>query len=458
MLLKSGPGRFKDAIIGYFKGGDALDDHPPDGQAHDAWRIVDQGLFDLGQRLIGFFVFLLLWAHFAIIDEVTKGEGKAIPSSRIQKIQNLEGGIVAQIYVHEGQIVEAGAPLVRLDDTRFASNVGETEADRVAMELRVERLSAEIDNRPLNITEAARKAVPNQVSNEESLYQSRRQQLSDEIGGLQQQLVQRQQELREFGSKQEQYRNSLNLLRQEIGMSEPLVQQGAISPVEVLRLKRSEVETRGMLDGTTLAIPRAQAAINEVQRKIDETRGKFRSEALAQLNEARTNLSKAQATSKGLEDRVSRTMVSSPVRGIVKQMLVNTVGGVIQPGSDIAEVVPLDDTLLVEAKIRPQDIAFLHPGQEAMIKFTAYDYTIYGGLKGKLEQIGADTVQDEDKKNTYYIIKLRTDRSHLGTDEKPLLIIPGMVASVDIITGKKSILSYLLKPIIKSRAEAMHER
>nr|WP_219855397.1 MULTISPECIES: HlyD family type I secretion periplasmic adaptor subunit [Pseudomonas] len=420
----------------------------------DAPRIVRLTIWGV----IGFFVFLVLWAHFAIIDEVTKGEGKAIPSSRIQKIQNLEGGIVAQIYVHEGQIVEAGAPLVRLDDTRFASNVGETEADRVAMELRVERLSAEVDNRPLNISDNARKTAPNQASNEESLYLSRRQQLADEIGGLQQQLLQRQQELREFSSKQEQYRNSLGLLRQEIGMSEPLVQQGAISPVEVLRLKRSEVETRGMLDGTTLAIPRAQAAINEVQRKIDETRGKFRSEALAQLNEARTNLSKAQATSKGLEDRVSRTMVTSPVRGIVKQMLVNTVGGVIQPGSDIAEVVPLDDTLLVEARIRPQDIAFLHPGQEAVIKFTAYDYTIYGGLKGKLETIGADTVMDEEKKNTFYVIKLRTDRSHLGTDEKPLLIIPGMVASVDIITGKKSILSYLLKPIIKSRAEALHER
>ncbi|KAE9650749.1 HlyD family type I secretion periplasmic adaptor subunit [Pseudomonas fluorescens] len=458
MLLKSGPGHWKDVIFRYFKGSDSLDDQPlPEVEKaliDDAPRIVRMTIW----AVIGFFVFLVLWAHFAIIDEVTKGEGKAIPSSRIQKIQNLEGGIVAQIYVHEGQIVEAGAPLIRLDDTRFASNVGETEADRVAMELRVERLSAEVDNRPLNITDAARKAVPNQASNEESLYLSRRQQLADEIGGLQQQLLQRQQELREFSSKQEQYRNSLNLLRQEIGMSEPLVQQGAISPVEVLRLKRSEVETRGMLDGTTLAIPRAQAAINEVQRKVDETRGKFRSEALAQLNEARTNLSKAQATSKGLEDRVSRTMVTSPVRGIVKQMLVNTVGGVIQPGSDMAEVVPLDDTLLVEAKIRPQDIAFLHPGQEAMIKFTAYDYTIYGGLKGKLETIGADTVMDEEKKNTYYIIKLRTDRSHLGTDEKPLLIIPGMVASVDIITGKKSILSYLLKPIIKSRAEAMHER
>ena len=225
MLLKSGPGRFKDAIFGYFKGSDSLDGQPmPEVEKaliDDAPRIVRLTIWGI----IAFFVFLLLWAHFAIIDEVTKGEGKAIPSSKIQKIQNLEGGIVAQIYVHEGQIVEAGAPLVRLDDTRFASNVGETEADRVSMELRVERLSAVVDDRPLNITPAARKAVPNQAANEESLYLSRRQQLADEIGGLQQQLIQRQQELREFSSKQEQYRNSLSLLRQEIGMSEPLVKQ-----------------------------------------------------------------------------------------------------------------------------------------------------------------------------------------------------------------------------------------
>ena len=458
MLLKSSSGGFKNSLVRYFKGSDSLDGQPlPEVEKaliDDAPRIVRLTIWGV----IAFFVFLLAWAHFAVIDEVTKGDGKAIPSSRIQKIQNLEGGIVAQIYVKEGQIVEAGAPLIRLDDTRFASNVGETEADRVAMELRVERLSAEVENRPLNITAQARKSVPNQAANEESLYMSRRQQLADEVGGLQQQLVQRQQELREFTSKAEQYRNSLNLLRQEISMSEPLVARGAISPVEVLRLRRSEVETRGMLDGTTLAVPRAQAAIGEVQRKIDETRGKFRSEALTQLNEARTDLAKTQATAKGLEDRVSRTMVTSPVRGIVKQVLVNTVGGVIQPGSDMAEIVPLDDSLLVEARIRPQDIAFLHPGQKAMIKFTAYDYTIYGGLEGTLEQIGADTVQDEEKKNTFYLIKLRTNKSHLGSDEKPLLIIPGMVASVDIITGKKSVLSYLLKPIIKSRAEALHER
>ncbi|MGE8188625.1 HlyD family type I secretion periplasmic adaptor subunit [Pseudomonas sp. NPDC086278] len=455
MLLDSG---IKNSIRRYFKGSESLHGQPlPEvnkALIEDAPRVVRLTIW----AIIGFFVFLMLWANFAVIDEVTKGDGKAIPSSKIQKIQNLEGGIVTELFVKEGQIVEAGAPLIRLDDTRFASNVGETEADRQSMLLRVERLSAEVDDRPLNFPADVLKAVPRQAASEESLYTSRRQQLHDEIGGLQEQLIQRQQELREFSSKQSQYRNGLALQRQEINMSEPLVAQGAVSPVEVLRLKRAEVETRGQLDATTLAIPRAESAIKEVQRKIDETRGKFRSEALTQLNEARTDLNKAQATGKALEDRVSRTLVTSPVRGIVNKLLVNTIGGVIQPGSDLVEIVPLDDTLLVEAKIRPQDIAFLHPGQEATVKFTAYDYTIYGGLKAKLEQIGADTITDEDKKTTYYIIKLRTDRSHLGTDDKPLLIIPGMVASVDIITGKKTVLSYLLKPIIRARAEALHER
>lgn len=457
MLHKIDMGQFKENLRKYFKGSDSLSGQPlPEvnkALIEDAPRIVRMTIWGV----IAFFLFMGLWANFAIIDEVTRGEGKAIPSSKLQKIQNLEGGIVAQIYAKEGQIVEAGAPLLRLDDTRFVSNVGETEADRLAMALRVERLSAEVEDRPLKIDAEIRKAAPSQAANEEALYQSRRQQLQDEIGGLQEQLVQRQQELREFSSKQAQYRNSLQLLRQEISMSEPLVAQGAISQVEVLRLKRAEVENRGQLDATSLAIPRAESAIKEVERKIDETRGKFRSDALTQLNEARTDLSKAQATGKALDDRVNRTLVTSPVRGIVKQLLVNTVGGVIQPGSDLVEIVPLDDTLLVEARVRPQDIAFLHPGQEAMVKFTAYDFTIYGGLKAKLEQIGADTITDEEK-NTFYVIKLRTERSHLGTDDKPLLIIPGMVASVDIITGKKSVLSYLLKPIIRARAEALRER
>ncbi|WP_205300733.1 HlyD family type I secretion periplasmic adaptor subunit [Pantoea sp. Ap-967] len=450
--------QIKDNLRRYFKGSESLAGQPlPEvGKSliEDAPRVVRMTIWGV----IAFFLFLILWASFAEVDEVTRGEGKAIPSSKLQKIQNLEGGIIAEIYAKEGEIVEVGQPLLRLDETRFASNKGETEADRQAMALRVERLSAEVDDRPLNIDDVLRKAAPNQAANEQSLYQSRKQQLHDEIAGLEQQLVQRQQELREFTSKRAQYANSLQLLRQEIGMSEPLVAQGAISQVEVLRLRRSEVENRGQLDATSLAIPRAEAAIREVQSKIEETRGKFRSDALTQLNEARTELNKATATSKALDDRVNRTLVTSPVRGIIKQLLVNTIGGVIQPGSDIVEIVPLDDSLVIEAKILPKDIAFLHPGQEATVKFTAYDYTIYGGLKAKLEQIGADTITDEDKKTTYYLIRLRTDRSHLGSDAKPLLIIPGMVATVDIMTGEKTIMSYLLKPIMKARTEALRER
>ena len=458
MLHKIDIGRFKDNLRRYFKGSESLEGQPlPEVKKaliEDAPKVVRMTIWGV----IAFFVFLIVWASFAPIDEVTRGEGKAIPSSKVQKVQNLEGGIVAEIYAKEGEVVEVGQPLLRLDETRFASNVGETEAERTSKALRVERLSAEVDGRPLQIDDVLRKAAPSQAASEESLYQSRKQQLQDEIDGLNQQLVQRQQELREFNSKRDQYANGLKLLRQEIAMSEPLVAKGAISQVEILRLRRSEVENRGQLDATALAIPRAEAAIQEIRSKIEETRGKFRSEALTQLNEARTDLNKATATSKALDDRVNRTLVTSPVRGIVKQLLVNTIGGVIQPGSDIIEIVPLDDTLVIEAKILPKDIAFLHPGQEATVKFTAYDYTIYGGLTAKLEQIGADTVTDEDKRTTYYLIKLRTDKSHLGSDAKPLLIIPGMVATVDILTGKKTIMSYLLKPIFKARAEALRER
>ncbi len=444
-------------IRSYFSGRESMREQPlPEvskALVEDAPRIVRLTIW----ALLGFVLFMLLWAGIAQIDEVTRGEGKAIPSSKVQKIQNLEGGIVSEMFVHEGQIVEAGAPLLRLDPTRFQSNVGETEADRQAMALRVERLSAEVEGRDLNIPDRLRQSASSQAANEEELFSSRQQQLHDEVAGLEAQLVQKQQELREFQSKQGQYGSSLQLLRKEIAISEPLVAQGAISQVEVLRLRRAEVESQGQLQATQLAIPRAEAAIREVQQKISETRSRFRSEALTQLNEARTDLNKAEATGKALEDRVNRTLVTSPVRGIIKQLLVNTIGGVIQPGSDLVEIVPLDDSLLVEARIRPQDIAFLHPGQKAIVKFTAYDYTIYGGLDAELEQIGADTVTD-DKGNSFYVIKLRTNKSHLGTDEKPLLIIPGMVASVDIITGKKSILSYLLKPIIRAKAEALRER
>ncbi|KAA1051664.1 HlyD family type I secretion periplasmic adaptor subunit [Pseudocitrobacter sp. 73] len=408
--------------------------------------------------ILAFFVVMLTWAALADIDEVTRGDGRAIPSSRLQKVQNLEGGIVSEVFVHEGEIVKAGAPLLRLDDTRFRSNAGESEADRLALEARVQRLTAQLaDKETLELPPEITQKSPDIANGEMELFTSVKQRIQSEIGGLNEQLVQKKQELLDYQAKASQTRRSLGLLQQEISMSEPLVAKGAISKVEILRLRRSEVDTRGQLESVTLAIPRAQAAIKEIENKIGETRDRYRSEALSQLNEARTDLSKTQASGKAIEDRVNRTLVTSPVRGIVQQLMVNTIGGVIQPGSDLVEIVPLDDTLLIETKIRPQDIAFLHPGQEAMVKFTAYDYTIYGGLKATLEQISPDTVTDKDGKS-FYIVRLRTEKNHLGSDQKPLLIIPGMVASVDIITGRKTILAYLLKPILRAKAEAFRER
>lgn len=399
----------------------------------------------------------LLWANFAQLEEVTRGEGKAIPAGKVQAIQNLEGGIVSEIFIREGQLVDKGDVLLRLDDTRFRSNKGETEADRMALLARVERLTAEAEGKPLQISSAISSQAPRLAEDEMALYTSRQRRLKSEQDVLGEQLRQKQQELAEFRSKQAQYSSSLALIQQELNMSQPLVASGAISQVEILRLRRSAVEMRGSMDATRLAIPRAESAIKEIERRIEESELAFRSDAFKELNDARTELQKITATSVAIEDRVSRTTVVSPVRGIIKQMKVNTIGGVVQPGSDLLEIVPLEDNLLIEARIRPQDVAFLHPGQNAMVKFSAYDYTIYGGLKAKLELIGADTITDE-KGNSFYLIQVRTDKSHLGSAEHPLLIIPGMVATVDIITGEKSVLDYLLKPVLKARSEAMRER
>jgi adhesin transport system membrane fusion protein len=399
----------------------------------------------------------LIWANFAVLEEVTTGEGKAIPSSKIQVIQNLEGGIVTEIFVREGQVVEKGDVLLRLDDTRFISNQGETEADRLALVARVERLTAEAEGRPIAMPEEILRKAPQLAEDELALYQSRQGYLQSEQRTLGEQLRQKSQELAEFRSKSQQYRASMGLLQQELNMSQPLVASGAISQVEILRLRRSLIEIRGSLDATNLAIPRAESAMAEIKSKIEESELGFRSDAFRELNEIRTELTKLTSTSVAIQDRVSRTTVASPVRGVIKQLKVNTIGGVVQPGSDMLEIVPLDDSLLVEAKVRPQDVAFLHPGQKAMVKFSAYDFTIYGGMKANLELISADTITDEEGKS-FYLIQVRTDKSHLGSDEHPLLIIPGMVATVDIITGKKSVLDYLLKPVLKARAEALRER
>jgi adhesin transport system membrane fusion protein len=318
-------------------------------------------------------------------------------------------------------------------------------------------LTAEAEGKPLALSQEIIQQSPQLAEDERALYESRQQRLHSEQRTLHEQLIQKQQEQAEFRAKQQQYRSSLALIQQELNMSTPLVASGAISAVEVLRLRRSIVEVRGALDATTLALPRAEAAANEMQSRIEQSELAFRAEAFKDLNEARTQWQKITASGVAIQDRVSRTTVVSPVKGIIKQLKINTIGGVVQPGSDMLEIVPLEDNLLIEARVRPQDVAFLHPGQKAMVKFSAYDYTIYGGLKANLELISADTIVDKDGRS-FYLIQVRTDKNHLGSDEHPLLIIPGMVATVDIITGEKSVLDYLLKPVLKARAEALRER
>ncbi|WP_122570046.1 HlyD family type I secretion periplasmic adaptor subunit [Pseudomonas viridiflava] len=399
----------------------------------------------------------LLWAGFAVLEEVTTGEGKAIPSSKVQVIQNLEGGIVSDIFVREGQVVDKGDTLLRLDDTRFMSSRSESEVDRLTLTAQVERLAAEAEGRSLTLPAEVTSSAPQVAADEQALYESRQRRLASEQRTLNEQLRQKAQELAEFRSKQEQFRSSLALVQQELDMSAPLVSSGAVSPVEILRLKRNAVELRGSMNANTLAIPRAEAAISEIKSRVQESELAFRADAARELNEKRNDLARISASRIAIDDRMSRTTVVSPVRGIVKTLKVNTIGGVVQPGSDLLEIVPLEDNLLIEAKVRPQDVAFLHPGQKAMVKFSAYDYTLYGGLPARLELIGADTITD-DKDNSFYLIQVRTDSNHLGSDSRPLLIIPGMIATVDIITGEKSVLDYLLKPVLKARAEALRER
>ena len=399
----------------------------------------------------------VLWAGFAVLEEVTTGEGKAIPSSKVQVIQNLEGGIVSDIFVREGQVVDKGDTLLRLDDTRFMSSRSESEVDRLTLTAQVERLAAEAEGRALTLPAEVTSSAPQVAVDEQALYESRQRRLASEQRTLNEQLRQKTQELAEFRSKQEQFRSSLALVQQELDMSAPLVSSGAVSPVEILRLKRNAVELRGSMNANTLAIPRAEAAISEIKSRVQESELAFRADAARELNEKRNDLARISASRIAIDDRMSRTTVVSPVRGIVKTLKVNTIGGVVQPGSDLLEIVPLEDNLLIEAKVRPQDVAFLHPGQKAMVKFSAYDYTLYGGLPARLEMIGADTITD-DKDNSFYLIQVRTDSNHLGSDSRPLLIIPGMIATVDIITGEKSVLDYLLKPVLKAQAEALRER
>ena len=404
-----------------------------------------------------FFVTALGWAALADIDEVTRGEGKVIPSNKIQVIQNLEGGILTEILVKEGEIVEKDQPLLRLDDTRFSSTYRESRARFLALQAKSARLDAEANNKAIEMPELVLKEDPELAANEIALYESRVNELRSNLDILQQQENQARQELKELQARKLKQTRSYRSAKEKLAMYEPLLNEGAISEVEVLNVEELVNETRGELEASRLAIPRVESILEETSIKLKDLEISFRTQARTELNEAQSELSAIEETLFSQDDRVKRTLVKSPVRGEVKQIMVATIGGVIQPGMDLIEIVPLEGSLLVEAHVRPADIAFLRPEQDATVKLTAYDFAIYGGLPAKLEHISADTITDEDGES-FYLIKVRTERDYLGSMDGSLRIIPGMTATVDILTGEKSVLDYLLKPVLRAREKALRER
>ena len=401
------------------------------------------------------FVIFIVWASVSEVEQVTRGQGKVIPASQIQVIQNMEGGILAELYVNVGDSVKKDQLLLKIDETRFVSSLEQNQAKSGSNRAKAARLLAEASG---SATFNAPADTPSGiVASERALFESRKAELRQGLEVKQSQIDQRQNELKELTTRLRELSKTYEMYQKEIRLTKPLVGKGAVSEMEVLQLERKASEMQGDIETIKQSIPRIQSKIEESQAAMRELRLNFANKAKAEYHEVAAQLGEDIASSLALKDRLNRTLVRSPVNGTVNRILVNTVGGVIQPGMNLVEIVPTGGSLLIESKIKPSDIAFLRPNQKAMVKFSAYDYTIYGGLNANLEQIGADSIADEKKEN-YYLVTLRTDKNFIGTKENPLPIIPGMVATVDILTGKKTILSYLLKPVLKAKHMALRER
>ncbi|HBZ15906.1 HlyD family efflux transporter periplasmic adaptor subunit [Candidatus Pantoea floridensis] len=358
----------------------------------------------------------LLWAHFAVLDEVTVGIGKVTPSTHAQMIESLDGGIVKQLNVHEGTIVQRGQVLATLDPTRFQTNFGEAIARVRTLRASAERLQAELSDRPLNFS-AEIQQYPDLIARETQLYQARRQNFVETVGNL---------------------RQSLTLVQAELNLTEPLMLRGAAGKVDVIRLQRQVSDLRGKID----------EARNDYYVRAHEEQVKNNGELDAQLQVAA-----------GKQDLLARTTLLSPVRGIVKDIRVSTVGGVLEPGGKLMEIVPLEDQLLIETRINPRDIGYIRPGLPAVVKITAFDAAIYGDLRGEVETVSPDTLQDEVKHDEfYYRVYVRTNKAELVNKHgRKFAIMPGMVANVEIKTGQKSVMDYLLKPLNKAK-ESLRER
>lgn len=415
-----------------------------------------------GGRIILWVIFIfvaaaLVWANYTALDEVTVGEGKVIPSSQVQQIQNLEGGILKEINAKVGQVVDSGQVLMTIENTEALSSLREQQAESVNLKVRATRLQAESYGVKPQFDAEIMKEYPLVVKRELDLYDNRLESLRTNQVSFQQQIEQKKQEIVELQAKLDNLKQSYAFSKEELALTRPAFEQGAVSRVELLQLERQVNQLQGDLEATQLAIPRARSALREAQSKLDEGEAKFRADAQEDLTGVRSKLDQLRESNVSLEDKVSRTQVRSPVKGIVKQIQINTVGGVIKPGMNLLEIVPIEDSLLIEAKVRPENIGFIKPDLSAVVKLSAYDFAIFGGLHGVVENISADTILDEEG-NSFYLVRVRTDKNYLGTKEAPLPIIPGMQATVDIITGKKTLLDYLLKPILKAKQNALRER
>ncbi len=417
------------------------------------------------------FLALLVWSSFAYVDEVTHADGQVVGSQRTQIIQNLEGGILQAVLVKEAQIVEKDAPLARIDNQMAESSYRDTVNKALENRAAIVRLEAELNEEappvfPPELTQGLGGSAADFVDGDKvrsiiadqiSIYKARREQFAAELEVLQSQHQQRQREVEEQIARKRNLDRSLALAREQRDIAYPLMQRQVYSRVDFLALEQKVVSLRGDVESLASSIPKSQAAVREAEQRISFRRAELDAAITEELNKRRIELASLLETLAAGGDRVTRTEVRSPVRGTIKQIYIHTVGGVIKPGEPIMEVVPLDDTLLVEARVRPADVAFLHPGQKAVIKISAYDFSVYGGLEGSLEEISADTIEDK-RGDFYYRVRVRTPKTSIVYQNEELPIIPGMMATVDILTGKKTILDYILKPILKARQNALRER
>ena len=399
----------------------------------------------------------IVWSDHAMIDEVVKGSGKIVPSSQIKTIQNLEGGIVKEILIKEGDLVKKGEPLLKMQDLYFSSTFEQNRLKYDEMFAKAVRLKAEAYGGPFIAPEGSTETQLALIEKERSLYESNKQQLAKSMAILNAQLEQRDNELKETREHFKELSNEMALVQKQIAINEPLVKKRIVPEVDFLKLQRDANNVQQQLTQTRHQITTMKSMIEEAKNKREEAKLAFENKAKEELNGIESDMQQSKESQAALKDQVSRTLVRSPVDGIIKKLYVTTIGGVVTPGMKMMDILPTGDSLLVEVKVQPSDIAFLYPDQRAVIKVTAYDFAIYGGLTGRVVRISPDSINEPDGK-TYYQVWIETDKTFLGTVENPLRLIPGMVVNAEIVTGKKSILDYLLKPLLRTKDNAFKER